>query len=112
MEAHVFAVWDCMSLLKRLQPRPSPVIEVPVEPPRGPLVGRAIDQSGRASGEENRYRAPMEKPSVISSFYLGAMREVGTNTASFELFPDPPSQNGATPCRGVSTTPQWRRFIP
>jgi hypothetical protein len=91
MEAHVFAVWDFMSLLKRLQ-RDLTCIEVPWLPPRDRHAAQLINQI--VLGEETDI-GPNGEPISHLELYLGAMREVGANTASFELF-QTAIANGAT----------------
>ena len=91
MEAHVFAVWDFMSLLKRLQ-RDLTCIEVPWLPPRDRRAAQLINQI--VLGEETDV-GPNGEPLSHLELYLGAMREVGANTASFELF-QTTLANGAT----------------
>jgi len=91
MEAHVFAVWDFMSLLKRLQ-RDLTCIEVPWLPPRDRQAAQLINQI--VLGEETDI-GPNGEPLSHLELYLGAMREVGANTASFELF-QTTLANGAT----------------
>jgi hypothetical protein len=79
MEAHVFAVWDFMSLLKTLQ-RGLTGIEVPWLPSRYPESRRLVNEI--VLGEESDIYGTQ----AISHFelYLRAMREAGASTDAID----------------------------
>src|SRR5271163_3388882 len=82
MGIHVFAVWDFMSLVKRLQSEVT-VQYLPWMPPARPQVARFANEV--VLGEESEL-GPDGKPASHFELYLSAMDEIGAETAGIRAF--------------------------
>ncbi|MDB5502880.1 MAG: hypothetical protein JWR89_2782 [Tardiphaga sp.] len=83
MEDHVFAVWDFMSLLKRLQ-RDVTCLDVPWFPAADPHAARLINEI--VIGEESDLGPDGTSPISHLELYVGAMQEIGARTDKFRQF--------------------------
>lgn len=98
MEQHVFAVWDFMSLLKKLQIELT-CVQVPWRPVGDPNIRKFINEI--VMGEESDLDA---EGKVLSHFemYLEAMEAIGANTQPIIRFMDK-IQNGMSVNEALET---------
>ena len=82
MQIHVFAVWDFMSLVKRLQSEVT-VQRLPWMPPASAQVARFANEV--VLGEESDL-GPDKNPASHFELYLHAMDEVGADTEVVRTF--------------------------
>lgn len=109
METHVFAVWDFMSLTKRLQ-RELTCISLPWLPPRDPKAARLINEI--VLGEETDDHL-LEGHYSHFELYLDAMREIGADTGPIERFVQLQAEgvNYLTALHSVNAAPAAVRFV-
>jgi hypothetical protein len=84
MESHVFAVWDFMSLAKRLQ-RDLTCIDLPWLPAPDATLARFVNE---VVWVEESDLGPDGAAASHLELYLAAMREVGADTSTFDDFAD------------------------
>ena len=108
MEHHVFAVWDFMSLLKRLQeiyvPHGSPWV-----PQSDGNVVRFINEIVMEEESDQAYNSDGERYASHFEIYLDAMKEVGASTDSINYFLSEVRTSGLDKALNLSCVPSPSR---
>jgi len=109
METHVFAVWDFMSLTKRLQ-RELTCVSLPWLPPADAKAARLINEI--VLGEESDDHLQEGHYSHFE-LYLDAMREIGADTGPIERFVQLQTEgvNYRTALHSVNADPAAIHFV-
>ncbi len=82
MQAHVFAVWDFMSLVKKLQMSLT-CVSLPWFPPSQSKSARLINEIVLYEETDFNYQ---RQPSSHLEMYLDSMKEIGADTSMFDSF--------------------------
>lgn len=109
MESHVFAVWDFMSLTKRLQYDLTGT-QLPWLPPTDPEAARLINEIVLAEESDAR---PQQGHCSHFELYRDAMTEVGASTAAIDTFIALLRQGMAacTALQQINILPGVKRFV-
>jgi len=105
MEHHVFAVWDFMSLLKKLQQIYVPHGSPWVPNPNGNVV-RFINEIVMEEESDQSYGSNGESYSSHFEIYLEAMKEVGASTNIIDSFLDQVCSDGIEKALNFNLVPE------
>ena len=108
MEHHVFAVWDFMSLLKKLQQIYVPHGSPWVPNPNGNVV-RFINEIVMEEESDQSYGSKGESYSSHFEIYLEAMKEVGASTNIIDSFLDQVCSDGIEKALNFNLVPEPSR---
>jgi hypothetical protein len=108
MEHHVFAVWDFMSLLKKLQQIYVPHGSPWVPNPNGNVV-RFINEIVMEEESDQSYGSKGESYSSHFEIYLEAMKEVGASTNIIDSFLDEVRSDGIEKALNFNLVPEPSR---
>ena len=108
MEHHVFAVWDFMSLLKKLQQIYVPHGSPWVPNPNGNVV-RFINEIVMEEESDQSYGSKGESYSSHFEIYLEAMKEVGASTNIIDSFLDQVRSGGIEKALNFNLVPEPSR---